>query len=219
MIDCCCGQGVVTRAFAAQGSEVLGLDGAPSLIAAAQQRATSDRETFITGDAHQITDLLKPVMQQRLADTAMIILAAQDLDPLESILKQLHQLLKPGGNCALLVTHPCFRPPRQSDWGRMSDQRWCRQIASYLSPQSYDIVTHPGRSGGDSAASSTHFHRPLSYYLNSLARAGFSLQMCDEICQPWRGKAGSQQAEADRIAGEIPAWLLLVAHKQPDLSS
>ena len=35
VIDCCCGQGVVARAVAAQGAEVIGVDAAPSLIEAA----------------------------------------------------------------------------------------------------------------------------------------------------------------------------------------
>ena len=39
------------------------------------------------------------------------------VDPLEPALASAAWALRPGGRLALLLTHPCFRIPRQSGWG------------------------------------------------------------------------------------------------------
>ena len=150
------------------GARVIGVDAAPSLIDAARERAEGDhRQQYLLGDARKVAEVLAPIVKPGEADAALIILAAQDLDPLEPVLNQLVKQLKVGGRVVLVMTHPCFRPPRESDWGQMADGRWCRQVAAYASEQHHAI--HTG-----AQQQSHHFHRPLSYYLNCLSSAGLS---------------------------------------------
>ncbi len=206
ILDCCCGQGVFARALSAQGVQVTGLDMSPSLIALAEERAGAD-ERFICGDARE----LKSLCGKNAFDHAAVVLALQDLDPLAPVLSGLAEVLKARGRLVMVLTHPCFRVPRHSDWFRDETGVRYRQVDTYLRPFNLAIRTHPSQK--EQSVTSHHFHRPISSYINELGRAGFGLVASEELTLPNRGSTGKQTEEDERSASEIPVFMVLTAKK------
>jgi ubiquinone/menaquinone biosynthesis C-methylase UbiE len=211
VLDCCCGQGVVGRTLAAQGLQVLGVDAAPSLIEAASKRA-GPSERYLVGDAHRLTSLLEPASVAH----AVLVLALQDLDPMDDVLTGIATALQPGGRLVAVLTHPCFRIPQTSDWHWQGDQRCSRRIDGYLNPQQIAIATHPGQR---SAHRTSHHHRPISAYITAFAAAGLPLIGSEELCTPRRGSSGKRSAAEDRAAREFPMFWLVVGQKAQARSS
>ena len=205
VLDCCCGQGVLGRALQAQGVSVFGVDGSPSLIAKAQSYA-SDGETYVCGDAHN----LSAVVPQQDFDAACCILAVQDLDPLHTVFTGIARHLQDDADFIVVMTHPCFRVPKHSDWefDRTSQQQ-ARKVDQYLSAEALPIqIGH-----GQNASQSMHYHRPLQTYLRELGKAGFAVLDCEELITTKRGTDGSRSQAEDRAQREIPMFLLLHARK------
>lgn len=207
VFDCCCGQGVFSRLLAKQGVEVVGLDASEELIAKARERA-GDRERFLVADARNFG----PSMKGQLFDHAAIVLALQDLDPLEPVLAGCRSVIKEGGRLVIALVHPCFRPVRRSGWTWQGDRR-SRVVSAYLRPFQEELRTHPGK-GAASPVSTAH-HRPLQDYCNALGNSGFAVTACEELGSPKRGSKGPQAAEEDRSAREIPMFLILTAVALP----
>lgn len=205
LLDCCCGQGVLGRALVAQGIQVCGVDGSPSLIQKAQSYA-GPQETYFCGDAHD----LSAVLGTRQFQAASCILALQDLDPLASVFQGVAAHLETGADFIMVLTHPCFRVPKHSDWFfQRKQQRQYRQIDQYMSVEQFPIqIGH-----GASASHSAHYHRPLQSYIRALGQAGFGVIDCEELCSPKRGSDGSRSQAEDRAHREIPMFLLLHARK------
>ena len=88
---------------------MVGVDASPKLIAAAEARSVGD-ERYIVGDAR---DLAGSLGDQPPFDAAAVVLALQDLDPIEPVLAGLATHVRPGGTLVVVVTHPCFRATGQ----------------------------------------------------------------------------------------------------------
>jgi len=207
ILDVACGQGVVGRHLAESGIHTLGVDASPSLIDAANRRATAT-EKYLVGDATALVPLLSKELGKERLDGATAVLAMQDLDPLEPVLHGIASVLKPGARLVIVLTHPCFRIPKHSGWGfdEETDVQY-RRIENYLSPQRLPIITHPGRPASESQTWS--FHRPLSTYINGLGGSGFGVVGIEELCSHRRGSQGRRSAAEDRALSEIPLFLVI----------
>ncbi len=205
ILDVCCGQGVLGRYLGEAGQHVVGVDASPSLIAAAIARAGS-REKYLVGDART----LDKVLPGERFDHAALVLALQDLDPIEPVFAGIRQLVKPGGRLVMVMTHPCFRIPKRTSWGFDEEVGvQYRRLEAYMSPMALPIRTHPGQITNTS--SSTSFHRPLNHYLNALGPAGLAVIGCEELCSHRRGTQGIRSSAEDRAAKEFPVFLVLTA--------
>ena len=196
--------------------QVHGIDASQGLIARAQERA-GDPEKYEVGDAHDISSLVKA----ESVDHAAIVLALQDLDPIDDVLKGVYRALKPGGRLVTVLVHPCFRPPQASDWQRERDadqraggkgsanrERISRSVWGYLHPRELKLETHPGK---NSSASSASFHRPLMHYMNAFGKSGLPVVAMEELATPWRGE--TDHPAWQKIAQEIPTFMVLAGQK------
>lgn len=205
VLDVCCGQGVLGRALAERGVASVGVDASPALVEAAGRRA-GPLERHVVGDARD----LPAALGDEAFDAAAIVLALQDLDPIEPVLAGVARLLRPGARLAIVLTHPCFRIPKRTGWGwDERDGIQYRRIEAYVSPLAVPIKTHPGMPADPSRT--TSFHRPLATYLNALGGAGLAVVGCEELCSHRRGTRGPRWAAEDRAAREIPQFLVLAA--------
>jgi SAM-dependent methyltransferase len=224
ILDLACGQGVVCRKLAALGHRVTGLDGAAELIAAARQR--EEREhlgiRYEVADATRLRDADGKFVAGLSAvtfDAVTLVLAVQNMTPLSPVWQACRELLRPGGALLVVLMHPCFRVPRQSDWhwedgagGAAASQ--ARLVRQYLTSAPIAIQTHPGLAAhGKDAAVTTHFHRPLQAYINTLGNAGLLLDHIEEWPGHKKSQPGPRQAALDRARKEIPLFLALRARK------
>ena len=213
VLDCCCGNGVLGRHLATTGVKSIGVDASPSLLEAACNRA-SNREQYILGDAHKLqTDSL---VDEAACDHAAMVLAVQDLDPLDTVFKGCAHAVKAGGRLVLVLTHPCFRQPKNHQWGWDEEQMiMYRRLDGYALPRRLPIKTHPGQEA--STASTYSYHRPLALYVNALGAAGWAVIASEELCSHRRGSQGRRSMAEDTAHREFPVFLVLTAVRLPEV--
>ena len=207
IIDIGAGQGVLAPSIAKAGAKYTGVDVSPKLLASAR-RNHGKHGKFLRADAANLHK--ESALQVESFDAAVFLLAIQDMNPLDKVLKSAAWTLKPGGRVVLLLTHPAFRIPRQSGWGFDEGRKLqYRRVDSYLSELPVPMKQHPGRQSGVTIS----FHRPISAYVNELARQGLLVDHMDEIpVGEFSLKKNRSKAEK-RADNEIPLFLALRAWK------
>jgi ubiquinone/menaquinone biosynthesis C-methylase UbiE len=208
ILDLCCGQGVLARRLLElKVDHVLGVDASPKLIAAAQARGSQDpRVRYVVRDARRLDRLADGTF-----DAAALIMAVQDLEEFPPVAVEMARALHPQGRAVLIMMHPCFRIPRQSEWGWDEAKRMqYRRIDRYATPMSIPIATHPGRAPGQQTL---FYHRPLADYLNALGRAGLAVVECEELLTHRQSQPGGHSRGENRAAQEFPIFLALKAIK------
>lgn len=182
-----------------------GVDLSPSLIQQAKKRKTLHTSQWVIGD---ITQPLK--LPENHFSHAAIILALQNVQHPAQALKNAAKHLRPGGSLILVLNHPAFRIPRQSEW-HVDEKRNLQQrcISSYMSSMEIPIQTNPGKNKATVSA----YHFPLSELSRMLFEAGFAVEKIDEWCSDKisEGKAARRE---NRARKEFPLFLALYACKK-----
>ncbi len=205
VLDVACGQGFFSRALNDAGAQVTGADIAPELIAIAKKLGPAS-----------IRYLIAPATRMPLPDesfdAAVCVLALQNIKDLSGTLAQVAHLLKKGGAFVIVLNHPAFRIPRNSQWGFDPDAAvQFRRVDTYLSESSYTIQMHPG---SDPSATTLSYHRPLQLYMKELAKHGFVLAGLEEWISHRVSEKGPRAEAEDRARKEFPLFLMLKAQKQ-----
>lgn len=223
LLDLACGQGYVSETIAAKGVEVVGVDAAAGLIAAAEQRVRQrsggERLRFLTGDARTLSSVLSRADIRQPFDAAICVMAIMNIDPLEEMLQQVSGCLREGGSFVIVMLHPAFRAPAKSGWmwrdSIAQGSVQLRTVESYLSPFASEIVMNPGQvARGAKPVVTKTFHRPLGAYVRALATAGFSIDAMEEWASSRRSTSGPRAAEENRSRAEIPLFLALRATRR-----
>jgi ubiquinone/menaquinone biosynthesis C-methylase UbiE len=173
--DLACGQGVVARELAARGAVVIGIDLSERLLEIARRREEEEPRGVVyrSDDARQLA-----TVPDETFDGVVCCMALMDIPDLDATLRAVRRVLKPGGWFVFAVTHPCFQSPPA---GGYSGERFWRS-------------DNPNGVRGKVGA----IHRPLSAYLNALARAGLYPVRCEEPLEAGR---------------DVPAILMLRCEK------
>jgi ubiquinone/menaquinone biosynthesis C-methylase UbiE len=220
LLDIGAGQGVLAPYVAQTGAKYTGVEISPRLLDLARKRHAKHGR-FVQGDARRLASIRE--LTDTPFDAAVFLLSIQDMNPLEDVLRSASSLLRDGGRLVILMTHPCFRIPRQSGWGHdpARDLRF-RRVDRYLNPLAVPMKqhadTHSRRSrpnarsdverGSPTRGVSISFHRPLNHYVNGLADCGLLVAALREITAEGAGTTLEQRANA-----EIPLFLGLKALK------
>ncbi len=204
VLDLCCGQGVLHRSLP-QNTPYLGIDASKTLLQAARKGAAKSA-TFLQADLSEPLDL------KDLSFThACILLALQNIERPQAVLQTASAHLKKGGKLLIVLNHPCFRIPRQSSWGIDESKKvQYRRVDCYMTPLHIPIQMHPGE---DPEKKTLSFHRPLSYYVHALSKAGFVVRQIEEWCSE-RVSQGAKSRMENRARKEIPLFLALLSTKE-----
>lgn len=203
LLDIGAGQGVFAPYVIRTGAHYTGLEISPRLLARAQKRDLA-RARFVRGDARQLAQI--PALKAASFDAAVFLLSIQDMNPLDAVLRSAAWALRDGGRLVILMTHPCFRVPRQSGWGHDEARNLrFRRVDSYLSPLEVPMKAY----GQQRTGTTISFHRPLSRYINGLAACGLLIDALEEITTY---EAGNSKAE-HRANAEFPLFVGLRARK------
>lgn len=196
ILDVGTGQGVLAAAVHEARAGFTGVDVSPKLLDYARQHH-GDYARFIEADACKLHEA--DGLDAEMFDAVTFLLSIQDINPLEDALASAAWALKPGGRLVILMTHPCFRIPRQSGWG-FDDNRKLkfRRIDRYLTPLDVPMKDYQGGSG-----KTISFHRPLSAYVAALATNGLLLDRLDEL----------PSYKADKSEEEFPLFAAIRAWK------
>lgn len=207
ILDIGAGQGVLAPFIAKTGAKYTGVDVSPKLLSSAR-RNHGKHGKFLRADAANLQQ--ESALKAESFDAAVFLLAVQDMNPLDKVLKSAAWTLKPGGRVVLLLTHPAFRIPRQSGWGFDEGRKLqYRRVDSYLSELPVPMKQHPGKQSGVTIS----FHRPISAYVNGLARQQLLLDHMEEIPVGEHSLKKNRSKAERRADNEIPLFLALRAWK------
>lgn len=206
LLDLACGQGVLERQIQ-KSISYLGIDASSSLIRAAQGKCKTKNHLFALGD---ITAPL--TLAHKNFTHATLILALQNVEDPENVLRNAALHLKKGGKLLIVMNHPCFRIPRQTSWEIDKAKKiQYRRLDRYLTPLEIPIYTHPSQKEDSPATRSFHF--PLSAYSTWLKNTGFNIQLMEEWISDKRSTGGAAAME-NRSRKEFPLFLALLCQKQ-----
>lgn len=219
IIDIGAGQGVLAPHIAGAGASYVGVDASAKLLRKARRHHGQKGVVFVQGDARELADLAK--IERNSFAAAVFLLSIQDMSPLEMVLASASEVLVENGRLVILMTHPCFRIPRQSGWG-WDEQRKLRyrRVDSYLTPLAVPMKSYKTkRPTPQGNATTRSFHRPLQDYINGLSACGFMIDQIKEVpAGELVGKIASRRQAnrskaAKRAKAEIPLFLGIRAMK------
>ena len=203
VLDLACGQGVFSRYLSQRKMKVTGLDTSEEMIRFAQSRSdTSIR--FEQGDAQD-----SQVLQGKTFDAVACLLALQNIESLLPVMSNVKRWLKPGGRFVMVMTHPCFRIPRQTHWGWDEQKKiQYRRVDLYGSESAIPIVTPPFTQADSFTVT---YHRPLQSYFQALSEAGLCVDGLEEWTSHKTSEPGKRSKAENRARQEIPLFMALRA--------
>lgn len=206
VLDLGCGQGYFARAFHATGAEVAGVDLGGPLIELARKASPKEIRYFV----RSADDLA--IFQDGYFEKITLVLAIQNIEAPHKVFKECMRILAPKGHLYLVLNHPAFRVPKDSDWGYDETKKvQYRRTDRYLSESKILIEMEPGKKNG---ATTVSFHRPLQYYFKTLANNGFLVARLEEWISHKESEKGPRKVAEDRARKEIPLFMMIEAVKK-----
>lgn len=206
VLDLACGQGVFERQLDSK-TIYLGIDISKSFIEEAKSKQKSLNHQFAVGDVSKSLPIKKNDF-----DLAIIILALQNIEDIDGVIKNANKYLKTGGKFLIVLNHPMFRIPRQTSWGMDEKNKvQYRRIDRYMSELNIPISTNPGQM--EKSEMTWSFHHPLSKYSESLFQNGFLMEKIEEWVSDKKSTGGKARME-NRSREEIPMFMTIVAIKK-----
>lgn len=190
VLDAGCGTGYFSRMLAARGATVAGLEPAGGLVRYAAGKETGGggpRVRYLQADLCALPGLAGAF---DVVVSSMVLMGVPDW---RAALAGCVTALAPGGRLVLALVHPCFEQLAPS-WRAHGEYRVREYLAEYEIPERY----------------APDFHRPLSAYLNELARLGCALR---EMAEPGLDPAVAEAAGDDGARGyvHLPNFLVIAA--------
>jgi SAM-dependent methyltransferase len=171
VLDAGCGAGFLTAALAAQAEHVVGLDPSPRQISLAQQHHAAGNIEYVTA---RLQDFVTESPPERF-DIAAANMTLMDSTELDGFIASIAHLLRSSGRFIWTITHPWFWPRY---WG-YADEEWFDYQQEIMIEAPFRISLAPEPIGW-----TTHVHRPLSRYVDSVRRAGLQLDELRELTPP-----------------------------------
>ena len=205
ILDIACGQGFFTREFAKAGGITTGTDISKSMVELAKKNSPLEIKYF-----YAPADSM-PFVKDNSIDIATVILGIQNIENIKGVFDEAHRILKPKGKFFIVLNHPTFRIPKQSDWGfDAKGYVQYRRIDSYMIESKSKIEMHPGQNPLEYTVS---FHRPLQTYFKTLGNAGLAVSRLEEWVSHKKSQNGPRRKAEDHARKEIPMFMMMEAVK------
>jgi SAM-dependent methyltransferase len=183
----------------------VGIDLAKDLLAQAKQNSPKTAQ-FLLGDATKELPLEKTDFSH-----ASFILSLQNMENGQEAIASASKHLKKDAKLILVLNHPCFRIPRQTEWSYDEKIKMqYRRVNAYMSSLNIPIPMQPGKKTDFTTYS---FHHPLSTYTHWLQDASLHILSIEEWCSDKKSE-GSRAKSEDRARLEFPLFLALLAEKK-----
>lgn len=204
ILDVGCGQGILGKQIDLK-TEYVGIDVSPKLIELAREGDSSVNHRYMVGDA------TKEIEVEGKFERVFLILALQNMAQPFLVVKNIVKKLSDNGALIVVLNHPCFRIPQNSDWGFDTKlQRQYRKVFRYYQPLKVEIKASPFKQVTEKSTWS--FHYPISTYSEMMFDNGLCITKIEEWVSPKISTGG--RAVAENIArAEIPLFMTLVAQK------
>jgi ubiquinone/menaquinone biosynthesis C-methylase UbiE len=167
-VDLGCGEGRLTRDLKEHGHHVVGVDASPTLLRLAQDADPGG--DYVVADAAALPFAVSTV------DLVLAFMSLQDMDDMESAVREAARILAPGGRFCIAVVHPI-------NSGGTFDAAADDADAPFLIAESYferrrysESIERDGL-----AMTFTSYHRSLQDYVAPLVDAGFVIDRVREV--------------------------------------
>jgi SAM-dependent methyltransferase len=191
-LDLGCGEGGYSRRLAQQGARVMGIDGSPTLIEFARQRAAQEQVavTHETRNANRLDGLADGSF-----DLALAAMSLMDVEDYGGAVREIHRVLRPGGELLMSVTHPCF-DGRGSRWHKEAGVYKHYAVDNYSVSEAWEDFIN------DQFTQPVLFrHQPLQDFINPLLALGFRLTLFHEpTATPEQIRQAPRLARLHRVA-------------------
>jgi len=194
-VDIGCGEGRLTRNLKAIGHHVIGMDAAPSLLAAA--RALDPSMLLCLADAAALP------LADASVDLAIAFMSFHDMDAMPAAMGEVARILKPTGQLCLAIVHPINSAGHFEQ--RTADAAFVVE-GNYL--QSFRYADAIEKTGLTMTFHSQH--RPLESYFLAIETAGLLVEALREPSVPEH----AIKSESDRRWQRIPGFLHLRARRR-----
>jgi ubiquinone/menaquinone biosynthesis C-methylase UbiE len=180
VLSLACGQGQDARLLASLGASVTGVDVSDEMLRYARQNEAAGPcgITYHQGDAQDLAGF-----DDESFDGVACHMALMDIPSLGPTIRSVARVLRGGGWFVFSIVHPCFHGHVEIVSDYLVEHRYAKRLLWEALPR------HA-------------YHRPLSAYLNELARAGFHVERLVEAHHP-----------ASQEVGGVPGLLYLRAVK------
>ena len=203
ILDLACGQGVFSRFLLQKKMKPEGIDSSEELLRFAHSRS-KESIRYHVGDAAD-----PGLLKGRRFDGIVCLLAAQNMEAIEPVLRNVSRWLKPEGKFVMVITHPCFRIPRQAHWGWDEEKKTeYRRVDRYADEMRIPIVTPPF---ADPNNYTWTYHRPLQSYFEALLRTGLCVDLLEEWVSDKESGPGKRSRGENRARKEIPLFMAIRA--------
>ncbi len=205
VLDLACGQGVFSRYLSNKGIQAEGLDSSSELLKFARSRSAAS-VCYRAGDASDPGNY-----KESSFDGIACLMAVQNIEKMDLVFKCVHHWLKPGKCFVMVMTHPCFRIPRQSHWGWDEEKKLeYRRVDHYMTETNVPILTPPF---ADSKSFTLTYHRPMQSYISALVQAGLCVDGMEEWISNKNSLPGKRAKAENRARKEIPLFLAIRARR------
>ncbi len=157
-----CGYGYYTHYFDGIGAQTIGVDEAEKMIQIAKNKYPHS--------IFSIVDLTNPLpFEDASFEMVFCNQVLMDIEKIDNVINECFRVLKNNGIFYYSIVHPAFY---NGDW-RVDENgyKYAIELTRYLTPCDFKNIFW---------GETTHFHRPLSEYLNAAAKAGFALKHTEE---------------------------------------
>ena len=203
VLDLACGQGVFSRFLLEKKINPEGLDSSEELLRMARSRSIKLIPYHLgnAGDAK--------VLNGQEFDGIACLLAVQNIENIEPVFQNVARWLKPKGKFVMVLTHPCFRIPRQTHWGWDEDKKIeYRRVDRYANEMKIPILTPPFV---DKVNYTMTYHRPLQNYFSALLKAGLYVDCLEEWMSNKESASGKRSRGENRARKEVPLFMAVRA--------
>ncbi|AXG74413.1 class I SAM-dependent methyltransferase [Flavobacterium arcticum] len=165
ILDFGCGTGELTFEISKQNFNVTGIDISENSIDIAKAFFKRSNLLFLNKS-------LSSLSYRSSFDLVVANMSLMDTKEISSNIIQIFDALKPKGKLLVIITHPCFWPIY---WDYFSDDNF-----KYLE-ESAITQDYKTRNKVFKGFKTTHFHRPISFYVNLFVSANFNILNMQEL--------------------------------------
>jgi SAM-dependent methyltransferase len=174
IIDVGCGTGVLSRILSNKYNHVIGID--PSVKSIQIARNYCLEKHNITFEESFIEDYYT-LVKHDICLANMVLMDAANLD---QVINSISDLLSINGIFIFTITHPCFWPI----YWNYFNKKWFNYYRETAISNKFKITNQ------STQFITTHIHRPISSYINTVINAGLEII---EICEPFPDTIFSSQ--------------------------
>lgn len=169
ILDAGCGNGYLSVKMAKAGAKVTGIDVSENMILYANEKARKEKEKKDV-DLNFMFDSCSNLVTQQddYFDIVVSNYVLMDVSDVENAIKSFYRVLKKGGVCINIFSHPCFGSPNLPE--RLEDD----SVRFTWSSSYFDSLKFK-QEWGPFKTEFISFHRPLSFYFKIFKDSGFNV--------------------------------------------